>query len=94
MPTFGYKFKMILPASTTDLSARTSGVAGTPSGVISSQIKNFDTLFNSSNDLFADIGGNDTGEFEWRLLSYFGLDVSIEIEGRGSIWVMAPSRAK
>lgn len=72
------------PAFTTSLSATTSGYTGTPSSAVSFQVGNFNTLLNSSNNVFDDIGGIDVNEFTWGLPFYFGRDVYHGMEGAGS----------
>jgi hypothetical protein len=72
------------PSSTTDLSATIMGASGSPSGVVSFQIGNFDSLTSSSNNVFADIGGNGVAEFDWGLPFFFGQDVYMGFEGSES----------
>lgn len=73
------------PASTQNLSATNKGASGAPSGAVSFQIANFDTLLASPvNNVFADIGGNNTGDFDWGLPFHLGRNVYIGIEGKGS----------
>ena len=72
------------PSSTISLSATNTGASGSPSGVVSFQIGNFDTLTSSFNNVFANIGGKQTGEFAWGLPFFFGRNVYIGMEGRES----------
>ena len=72
------------PSSTTSLSATNTGASGSPSGVVSFQIGNFDSLTTSSNNVFAGIGGDGAGDFDWGLPFYFGRNVCIGLEGRES----------
>ncbi len=72
------------PSSTTSLSATNTGAPGSPSGVVSFQIGNFDSLVVSSNNVFPEIGGDGTGDFDWGLPFYFGRNVYMGIEGRES----------
>lgn len=72
------------PSSTRNLSAANKGASGAPSGVVSFQIANFDTLVASSNNVFADIGGNFAGDFDWGLPFHFGRNIYIGIEGKAS----------
>ncbi len=72
------------PTSTTSLSSTITGASGSPSGVVSFQIGNFDSLTSSSNNVFADIGGNEVGEFDWGLPFFFGRDIYIGLEGGAS----------
>ena len=69
------------PSSTKTLSAVNTGASGSPSGTVSFQIGNFDSLLNSPNNVFADIGGPNPGEFDWGLPFFFGRKVYIGIEG-------------
>ena len=72
------------PSSTVSLSATNTGAAGSPSGAVSFQIGNFDSLINSSNNVFADIGGSAPGEFDWGLPFFFGRNVYVGLEGKGA----------
>jgi len=72
------------PSSTRDLNATTKGASGAPSGVVSFQIANFDTLLASpANNVFAEIGG-DNVDFDWGLPFHLGRNVYIGIEGKSS----------
>jgi hypothetical protein len=72
------------PPSTRDLSATNKGTSGAPSGAVSFQIANFETLLASpANNVFADIGG-DNVDFDWGLPFHLGRSVYIGIEGKGS----------
>jgi hypothetical protein len=72
------------PPSTQDLSATNKGATGAPSGVVSFQIANFDSLLASPvNNVFADIGGNNV-DFDWGLPFHLGRNVYIGIEGKAS----------
>jgi hypothetical protein len=73
------------PASTQNLSATNRGASGAPSGVASFQIANFETLFvTTNNNVFANIGGYNVGDFDWGLPFHFGRNVHIGIEGKTS----------
>ncbi|MDO8722835.1 MAG: DUF3443 family protein [Syntrophales bacterium] len=72
------------PASTTSLSATNTGAGGSPSGDVSFQIGNFVSLYNSSNGVFAEIGGDFPGVFDWGLPFFFGRNVYVGFEGRDS----------
>ena len=72
------------PSSAVSLSAINAGASGLPSGVVSFQIGNFNSLANSSNMVFSNIGGNAPGLFDWGLPFYFGRDVYVGIDGKGS----------
>lgn len=74
------------PSSTVSLSATNTGASGSPSGVVSFQIGNFINLANSSNNVFADIGGPQPADFgfSWGLPFFFGRNVYIGIGGTTS----------
>jgi len=72
------------PSSTTALSASNTGAPGAPTGTVSFQIGNFNQLLSSSNRVFAEIGGTSPVDFEWGLPFYYGRNVYVGIEGRGS----------
>ncbi|HXX81892.1 MAG TPA: DUF3443 domain-containing protein, partial [Thermodesulfovibrionales bacterium] len=72
------------PASTVNLSATNSGASGSPSGMVSFQIGNFDTLTASSNNVFTDIGGESATDFEWGLPFFLGRNVYVGMEGKTS----------
>jgi hypothetical protein len=72
------------PSSTVPLSATNMGASGSPSGVVSFQIGNFDTLINSPNNVFNDIGGAEPGMFDWGLPFFFGRNVYVGLEGTRS----------
>jgi len=72
------------PSSTMSLSATNTGPSGSPSGVVLFQIGNFDMLIASSNNVFAEIGGDGAGDFDWGLPFYFGRNVYIGLEGTES----------
>ena len=73
------------PSSTVNLSATNKGASGSPSGVVSFQIGNFDTLISSpSNNVFNDIGGAEQGMFDWGLPFFFNRNVYVGLEGTRS----------
>jgi hypothetical protein len=72
------------PSSTTSLSATNTGASGSPSGTVSFHIGNLDSLTTSSNSVFAEIGGDGAGEFDWGLPFYFGRNVYMGLEGTES----------
>jgi hypothetical protein len=72
------------PSSTTSLSSTITGASGSPSGVVSFQINNFDSLVNSSNNVFVDIGGNWVSGFDWGLPFFLGRDIYVGFEGGSS----------
>ncbi len=78
------------PSSTQSFSATIEGASGSQSGIVSFEIGDFDTLINSPNMVFSDIGGTFTGEFDWGLPFYFGKNVFIGFEGETSILGAGP----
>jgi hypothetical protein len=70
--------------STQSFSAINTGASGAPSGTVSFQIGNFDSLTASSNNVFTEIGGEAAGDFDWGLPFYFGRTVYIGLEGMES----------
>ncbi len=72
------------PSSIKSFSATNTGSSGSPIGTVSFRIGNFDSLIASSNNVFAEIGGDGTGEFDWGLPFYFGRDVYMGLEGTES----------
>jgi hypothetical protein len=72
------------PSTITTLSAKNEGATGSPSGDVSFQIGNFISLINSSNNAFSDLGGASPGPFVWGLPFYFGRNIYVGIEGKGS----------
>jgi len=75
------------PSSTQQLSATNTGNTGSPTGAVSFQIGNLDTLISSnpSNKVFNDIGGSTSGTlFDWGLPFFFGRNVFVGIEGMRS----------
>jgi hypothetical protein len=79
------------PSATVTASATNTGVNST-SAQISFSIANADTLFSTPNSAFNDLGGPDTGEFDWGLPFFFGRNVFVAIEsqttpaGPGPFW--------
>ncbi|HEY4744239.1 MAG TPA: DUF3443 domain-containing protein, partial [Desulfuromonadaceae bacterium] len=72
------------PAATTSLSATNVGAFGSPSGPVPFQIGNFASLINSSSNVFSEVGGPDSGGFDWGLPFFFGRNVFVGIEGRST----------
>ncbi|MBF0539788.1 MAG: DUF3443 domain-containing protein [Nitrospirae bacterium] len=72
------------PLTTTSLTATNAGAFGSPSGTVSFQIGNFNSLASSSNNVFVEIGGNDSQEFDWGLPFNFGRNIYYGIEGTKS----------
>ncbi len=71
------------PSSIQSLSATIEGALGLPTNAVSFQIGNFDTLTNSINSVFPDIGG-DNPTFDWGLPFYFGSNIYIGFDGMSS----------
>jgi hypothetical protein len=69
------------PSSTKSFSATNKGYSGSPSGTVSFDVGNFDSLTNSSNNVFAEIGGNNFGGFDWGLPFHFGRNIYVGLEG-------------
>jgi hypothetical protein len=70
------------PTSTTSFSAIITGSSGSPSNSVAFQIGNYNSLTSSSSiNVFSDIGGNVSGEFDWGLPFYFGKNVFIGFDG-------------
>jgi len=84
------------PSSTLSLSATTEGYLGTPSGGVSFQIGDASTLYNSSYNVFSELGApydaDASGYFDWGLPFFMGRDVYVGIEektsslGTGPYW--------
>jgi hypothetical protein len=72
------------PSSTVSLSATNTGASGSPSGSVSFQMGNFESLINSINNVFPDIGGTFSSGFDWGLPFFFGRNVFVGLEGTGS----------
>ena len=73
------------PSSPVTLSSINGGATGSPSGTVSFQIGNFDSLLNNfSNNVFAELGGSMPGGFDWGLPFFFGRSVFIGFEGKAS----------
>ncbi len=71
------------PSSTLTLSAKNSGYSGSPSGTVNFYIGNATTLFNTSNNVFIELGAN-SSDFDWGLPFFLGRNVFIGIEGTQS----------
>ncbi|MGH9434114.1 MAG: DUF3443 domain-containing protein, partial [Terriglobia bacterium] len=71
------------PATTLNFNATNTGLNGTAAQV-SFSIANAATLFSSANSAFNDLGGPDTGQFDWGLPFFFGRSVFVGIEGQAS----------
>ena len=78
------------PSSTIGFSAINTGASGSPSGMASFLIGNLAGLTSSSNSVFSEIGGNSLGDFDWGLPFLFGRNISVGLEGSGSILGTGP----
>jgi len=72
------------PSSTKSFSGVNQGSSGSPSSSILFDIGNYESLINSSNNVFVELGGNEVGDFDWGLPFHFGRNVYIGLEGMGS----------
>ena len=73
------------PSSTQNFSATDEGYAGSPSGAVSFQIGNASSLFNSSNNVFIELGAPWPGtSFDWGLPFFLGRSVYVGLEGKTS----------
>ncbi len=79
------------PPSPVTYNATNEGLNGT-SGQVTFSIANADSLFNSANSAFSNLGGPNTGEFDWGLPFFFGRNVFTAINtqstpvGPGPYW--------
>ncbi|NVN92883.1 MAG: DUF3443 family protein [Desulfuromonadales bacterium] len=78
------------PSATTSFAATNTGAFGSPIGTVPFQIGNLNSLIITGNNVFADIGGNGIGGFDWGLPFFFGRNVFIGIKGANSILGSGP----
>ena len=71
------------PTQTVNYTATNSGSNGS-SGSINFSVANADALFNTGNNAFSNLGGPDTGDFDWGLSFFYGRTTFIGIEGQAS----------
>ena len=71
------------PASTTNFTATNSGLNGN-SGPVSFSIANADSLFNTNNAVFNDLGGENPGGFDWGVPFYLGRNVFTAIQNQST----------
>jgi hypothetical protein len=72
------------PTAAISLSATNTSSSGSPSGALSFQIDNFTSLKGTTNNVFAELGGNFPLEFDWGLPFFFGRNVYVGFEGSKS----------
>ena len=77
------------PSRTLSESATNKGASGSVSGVVNFSIVNADTLFNSNDPAFDDLGGTFDGGstydgFDWGLPFFFGRTVYVGLDGKSS----------
>lgn len=68
------------PSSTQNLTATNQGANGS-SGTVNFSVANAETLFNSNNFAFGDLGGPGQ-DFDWGLPFFYGRNVYVAIEGK------------
>jgi hypothetical protein len=80
------------PATTATLVATNTGASGSPRGTVTFRIGNFDSLKNSPNNVFSEVGGSGigSGSFDWGLPFFFGKNIFIGIEGTSSVLGSGP----
>ena len=73
------------PTNTDNLTAMNEGTTGA-SGTINFSVANADSLFNSNNFAFPNLGGpvGSSGYFDWGLPFFFGRNVYVAIDGRNT----------
>ncbi len=71
------------PPATVNDTATNTGLNGA-SAQFSFSIANADSLFNTGNSAFNNLGGPDTGEFDWGLPFFFGRTVFVAIENQST----------
>jgi hypothetical protein len=71
------------PVSTVSYTATNRGANGTSADVTFS-IANAESLFRTGNNAFNNLGGPDTGQFDWGLPFFLGRTTFIGIEGQSS----------
>lgn len=78
-PNTGY----YCPASTVNYTATNTGLNGT-SGQVTFNIANAESLFATNNAAFNDLGGDNSGSFDWGMPFFFGRNVFVGIENQTS----------
>lgn len=72
------------PPATRTLSATNTAATGSPSSTVSFSISSLETLLNTSNNVFVDIGGPSDFGFDWGLPFFMGRSVAFGIESETS----------
>ena len=72
------------PPATRTLSATNTAATGSPSSTIGFSISSLETLLNTPNNVFADIGGPSSFGFDWGLPFFMGRSVAFGIESETS----------
>jgi len=73
------------PDGITNLSAVIMGASGSPTATVPFQIGNYNSLINSSNMVFGDVGAIFPNDFDWGLPFYFGRNVFIGFENPSNL---------
>jgi Protein of unknown function (DUF3443) len=71
------------PSSTESYTATNRGSNGT-SGEVSFSVANAESLFRTGNDALNDLGGPDSGQFDWGLPFFLGRTTFVGIEGQAT----------
>ncbi|WP_136513254.1 DUF3443 family protein [Geomonas edaphica] len=72
------------PPATRTLSATNTAATGSPSSTVNFSITSLETLLNTSNNVFVDIGGPSSFGFDWGLPFFMGRSVAFGIESETS----------
>ena len=72
------------PATTLSLSATDTGAFGSPSGTVPFYQGNFNSLIDTSNNVFSEVGGSEVGGFDWGLPFFFGRNVFLGFDSTSS----------
>ncbi|TSK07987.1 MAG: DUF3443 family protein [Geobacter sp.] len=72
------------PPATRTLSATNTAATGSPSSTVNFSISSLETLLNTSNNVFVDIGGPSSFGFDWGLPFFMGRSVAFGIESETS----------
>ena len=78
------------PQSTVSLTAVTTGAFGSPNENVSFEVGNMESLINSGNNVFIELGGAGGGYFDWGLPFFIGRNVYIGIENQPSSLATGP----